>query len=134
MTGKVPDPTDEHVGSRVRTRRCLLGMTQEELGDALGITYQQVQKYEKGQNRIAASRLQHIAHILQVPLSFFFSDAADETVEDGAPVSDYVGHFLAVPDGLALAEAFARITDKKLRRRIADLVVDIAAKFHDGRD
>ena len=72
---KAPNPTDKHVGSRVRMRRMMLGMSQEKLGDALGLTFQQVQKYEKGTNRIGASRLQQIAHILQVPVSFFFEGA-----------------------------------------------------------
>ena len=69
---KSPNPTDKHVGARVRMRRMMLSMSQEKLGDALGLTFQQVQKYEKGSNRIGASRLQHIAQILQVPVSFFF--------------------------------------------------------------
>ena len=69
---KSPNPTDKHVGARVRMRRMMLGMSQEKLGNALGLTFQQVQKYEKGSNRIGASRLQHIAQILQVPVSFFF--------------------------------------------------------------
>ena len=72
---KAPNPTDKHVGARVRMRRMMLSMSQEKLGDALGLTFQQVQKYEKGANRIGASRLQQIAHILQVPVSFFFEGA-----------------------------------------------------------
>src|SRR5258705_5947562 len=72
---KSPDPTDKHVGSRVRMRRMMLAMSQEKLGDALGLTFQQVQKYEKGTNRIGASRLQHLSGILQVPVEFFFEDA-----------------------------------------------------------
>ena len=75
MAKKAPNPTDKHVGARVRMRRMMLGMSQEKLGDALGLTFQQVQKYEKGANRIGASRLQQIAHILQVPVSFFFDGA-----------------------------------------------------------
>ncbi len=71
---KVPNPIDKHVGSRVRMRRMMLGMSQEKLGDALDLTFQQVQKYEKGTNRIGASRLQHIANILQVPVEFFFGN------------------------------------------------------------
>ena len=77
MTKKTPNPTDKHVGSRVRMRRMMLGMSQEKLGDALGLTFQQVQKYEKGTNRIGASRLQQIAHFLQVPVAFFFEGAPD---------------------------------------------------------
>ena len=75
MAKKAPNPIDKHVGSRVRMRRMMLSMSQEKLGDALGLTFQQVQKYEKGTNRIGASRLQQIAHILQVPVSFFFEGA-----------------------------------------------------------
>ena len=75
MAKKAPNPIDKHVGSRVRMRRMMLGMSQEKLGDALGLTFQQVQKYEKGANRIGASRLQQISLILQVPVSFFFEGA-----------------------------------------------------------
>ena len=74
---KSPNPIDKHVGSRVRMRRMMLSMSQEKLGDALGVTFQQVQKYEKGANRIGASRLHHIARILQVPVAFFFEGAPD---------------------------------------------------------
>ena len=77
LAKKAPNPTDKHVGSRVRMRRMMLGMSQEKLGDALGLTFQQVQKYEKGTNRIGASRLQQISHILQVPVSFFFEGAPE---------------------------------------------------------
>src|SRR5271163_3010052 len=75
MAKKAPNPIDKHVGSRVRMRRMMLGMSQEKLGNALGLTFQQVQKYEKGTNRIGASRLQQIAHIVQVPVAFFFEGA-----------------------------------------------------------
>ena len=75
MAKKAPNPIDKHVGARVRMRRMMLSMSQEKLGDALGLTFQQVQKYEKGTNRIGASRLQQIANILQVPVSFFFEGA-----------------------------------------------------------
>src|SRR3954466_13920542 len=77
MAKKAPNPIDKHVGSRVRMRRMMLGMSQEKLGDALSLTFQQEQKYEKGTNRIGASRLQQIAHFLQVPVSFFFVGAPD---------------------------------------------------------
>jgi transcriptional regulator with XRE-family HTH domain len=130
---KAPNPTDKHVGSRVRMRRMMLGMSQEKLGDALGLTFQQVQKYEKGTNRIGASRLQQIAQILQVPVAFFFEGApAAQTIgrHEGlseAPSPAYVSDFLATSDGLALTKAFMRISDSKLRRRIVDLVEQIAA-------
>jgi transcriptional regulator with XRE-family HTH domain len=133
MAKKAPNPIDKHVGSRVRMRRMMLGMSQEKLGDALGLTFQQVQKYEKGTNRIGASRLQQISHILQVPVSFFFDGAPAVQLAgrmEGmgeAPSPAYVSDFLATSDGLALTKAFMRITDSKLRRRIVDLVEQIAA-------
>lgn len=132
MTKKAPNPTDKHVGSRVRMRRMMLGMSQEKLGDALGLTFQQVQKYEKGTNRIGASRLQQIAHFLQVPVSFFFEGApelpAGPSGMSDAPSPAYVADFLATSDGLALTKAFMRIKDSKLRRRIVDLVAQIAGE------
>jgi transcriptional regulator with XRE-family HTH domain len=130
---KAPNPTDKHVGSRVRMRRMMLSMSQEKLGDALGLTFQQVQKYEKGTNRIGASRLQQISQILQVPVSFFFEGAPSATTvgahADGlseAPSPAYVSDFLSTSDGLALTKAFTKIHDAKLRRRIVDLVEQIA--------
>jgi transcriptional regulator with XRE-family HTH domain len=130
MVKKTPNPTDKHVGSRVRMRRMMLSMSQEKLGDALGLTFQQVQKYEKGTNRIGASRLQQISHVLQVPVSFFFDGAPSlsgrATGMSEAPSPAYVSDFLATSDGLALTKAFMRIKDTKLRRRIVDLVESIA--------
>jgi transcriptional regulator with XRE-family HTH domain len=115
-------------------RRMMLGMSQEKLGDALGLTFQQVQKYEKGTNRIGASRLQQISNILQVPVSFFFEGAPDNSnAESGfseAPSPSYVSDFLATSDGLALTRAFMRIKTPKLRRRIVELVEQIAADEH----
>src|SRR5262249_21709747 len=125
MAKKSPNPTDKYVGSRVRMRRLMLGMSQEKLGEKLGLTFQQVQKYEKGTNRIGASRLQHIAQILKVPVSFFFDGAVGKQAEDGsskAPVADYVSDFLSSSDGLALTKAFTNIKDSRLRRRVVDLV------------
>jgi transcriptional regulator with XRE-family HTH domain len=130
MATKSPHPIDTHVGSRVRTRRMMLGMSQEKLGDALDLTFQQVQKYEKGTSRIGAGRLQHISHILQVPVAFFFDGVPHqpERAEGPSelPSSDYVSEFLATRDGLALIKAFTRIKEPKLRRRIVDLVEEIA--------
>ena len=131
MAKKAPNPTDRHVGARVRMRRMMLSMSQEKLGDALGLTFQQVQKYEKGANRIGASRLQAIAHILQVPVSFFFegAPAVAGLLPGGmaeAPSPAYISDFLATSDGLSLTKAFMRIKDAKLRRRIVDLVEQIA--------
>jgi transcriptional regulator with XRE-family HTH domain len=129
---KAPNPIDKHVGSRVRMRRIMLAMSQEKLGDALGLTFQQVQKYEKGTNRIGASRLQQISQILQVPVAFFFEGAPTINGQsDGlreAPSPAYVADFLATSEGLALTKAFMRIAQPKLRRRIVDLVREIAGE------
>src|SRR5687768_13674265 len=129
MAKKTPNPTDKHVGSRVRMRRMMLSMSQEKLGDALGLTFQQVQKYEKGTNRIGASRLQQISNILQVPVSFFFEGGPHggkgESMGD-APSPAYVSDFLATSDGLALVKAFTRIKNSKLRRSIVNLVEHVA--------
>ena len=132
MVKKAPNPVDKHVGGRVRMRRMMLDMSREKLGDALGLTFQQVQKYEKGTNRISASRLQHISHILQVPVPFFFEGAPrvlGQPNEIGeAPLPAYVSDFLASSDGLALAKAFTRIKEPKLRRCIINLVEEIAPR------
>jgi transcriptional regulator with XRE-family HTH domain len=130
MTTKSPNPTDKHVGARVRMRRLMCDMSQTELGDALGITFQQVQKYEKGTNRIGASRLQHIAHILQVPVPFFFEGSPAASGEDAAPLApSYVDAFLATSDGLSLTKSFRRIESAKLRRCIVNLVEQIATRY-----
>ncbi|MDB5519652.1 MAG: transcriptional regulator, family [Tardiphaga sp.] len=132
MSTKAPNPVDKYVGSRVRMRRIMLGMSQEKLGEALGLTFQQVQKYEKGTNRIGASRIQQISGILQVPVSFLFEGGpggnmnADGSTEAASPA--YVSDFLATSEGLALTRAFTRITDAKLRRSIVDMVEQIAAR------
>ena len=103
------------------------GMTQEKLGQALGLTFQQVQKYEKGTNRIGAGRLQHIASIQQVPISFFFEDAPGQSDILDEPC-DYVSGFLATSDGLALTKAYMHIENAKLRRSIVALVKQIAGE------
>jgi len=130
MAKKSPNPIDKHVGSRVRMRRMMLNMSQEKLGDALDLTFQQVQKYEKGTNRIGASRLQAISNILQVPVSFFFEGAPHMPGHSGmgeAPSPAYVSDFLATTDGLSLTKSFMKIRSNKMRRRIVDLVEMIAA-------
>jgi transcriptional regulator with XRE-family HTH domain len=123
-------PTDSHVGKRVRMRRMMLGMSQEMLGDALGVTFQQVQKYEKATNRISASRLRHIAQILQVPAEFFFEGVPHERgqphAQTDAPSPQYVTDYLATTDGLRLTKAFVQISNAKLRRFIVNLVEQIA--------
>lgn len=123
---KQPNPIDIHVGSRVRMRRMMLGMSQEKLGESLGITFQQIQKYEKGTNRIGASRLQHISTVLSVPVSFFFEDAPG-TPADAAGMAEskpatYYTEFLSTSEGIQLNKAFVRIKDAKLRRRIIEMI------------
>jgi transcriptional regulator with XRE-family HTH domain len=126
MLKKVPNPIDRHVGSRVRMRRMLAGVSQEKLGEGLGLTFQQVQKYEKGTNRISASRLQQISKMLGVPVAFFFDGAPnDDTIGNGfaeASTTTYVADFLATSEGVQLTKAFVRIKNPRVRRRIVDLV------------
>ena len=132
MSIKAPNPVDKYVGSRVRMRRIMLGMSQEKLGEALGLTFQQVQKYEKGTNRVGASRVQQISEILQVPVSFLFEGgpsgiASAKGYSEGTSPA-YISDFLATSEGLALTRAFTRISDAKLRRSIVELVEQIAAR------
>src|SRR5450631_4458192 len=133
---KIPNPIDRYVGSRVRMRRVILGMSQEKLGEALGLTFQQVQKYEKGANRIGASRLQQISRTLDVPPALFFEGAPSFEIASNEPShigvaddsnSSYVADFLATAEGLHLNMAFARIHDPKIRKRISDLVCALAS-------
>ena len=127
---KKPNPIDIHVGSRIRLRRNMLGISQEKLGESLGITFQQIQKYEKGTNRVGASRLQAISSILGVPVSFFFDDApgADPGPARGMEDSSttYVVDFLSSAEGLQLNRAFVKISDAKVRRKVLDLVKALA--------
>ena len=124
------NPVDLHVGARIRMRRRLQGVSQEKLAEALGLTFQQVQKYEKGTNRIGASRLQQISRTLQVPVAFFFEGAPSVpgTPEptEMVPSPAYVTAFLATSDGFALTKAFMRIKNTKLTQRIVALVEEIA--------
>ncbi|OAP36304.1 transcriptional regulator [Sinorhizobium glycinis] len=129
---KNPNPIDTFVGSRVRMRRLMVGMSQEKLADGLGITFQQVQKYEKGTNRIGASRLQAIADILGVHPSFFFQqDENPQARETAADVSESheISSFVASKEGIALNRAFLKIADPVLRKKIIALV---AAMAHSG--
>jgi transcriptional regulator with XRE-family HTH domain len=124
---KSPNPIDVHVGSRVRTQRRVLGLSQEKLGNALGLTFQQVQKYEKGTNRVGASRLQHLARILQVSIGHFFEGARGQLkAKDNAPSSAFVSDFVTSTEGLTLAKAFTQIKDAKVRHHIVKLVGEIA--------
>ena len=129
MPKKQANPVDAHVGHRVRLRRMLIGMSQERLGELLGLTFQQVQKYEKGINRIGAGRLFEVAGILGVPVSFFYEDADTSAPSSGFSESGEpppVMEFLASGEGLQLSLAFMRIKDVKVRRRILDLVRSLA--------
>lgn len=126
---KKPNPIDIHVGGRIRLRRNILGMSQEKLGEQLGITFQQIQKYEKGTNRVGASRLQEISSILEAPVAYFFEDAPGGTPSDGFSEDSqttYVVDFLSSSEGLQLNRAFARIPDSKVRCKIIDLVRTLA--------
>ena len=129
---KKPNPTDIHVGSRIRLRRNMLGMSQEKLGERLGITFQQIQKYEKGTNRVGASRLQAIANILGVPVAFLFEDmpgaepAATGGFSEDASTA-FALEFCTSAEGLQLNRAFVKITDAKVRRKIIELVKTLAS-------
>src|SRR6202045_3092308 len=125
-----PNPTDVHVGARVRLRRTLLGMSQEKLGDAIGLTFQQIQKYERGANRIGASRLFDMSRVLDVPVQFFFDErpvetaAADNRPPSGAPEANIVvadQDPMAKRETLELVRTYYRIPNANLRRKLFDL-------------
>jgi transcriptional regulator with XRE-family HTH domain len=128
--GKAPDLVNVHVGRRLRMRRLMCKMSQTDIADALGLTFQQIQKYEKGTNRIGAGRLKQISNVLQVPLDFFFEGSPGQAGTQLGPMPeaswpDYVSPFLATADGLALAKAFLRL-EKPLRQRVVELVDQLA--------
>jgi transcriptional regulator with XRE-family HTH domain len=131
-----PNPIDVHVGSRVRLRRTLLGMSQEKLGEAIGLTFQQVQKYERGANRIGASRLYDLSRVLDVPVSFFFDDMPSDS--DAQASADYSGGAeeksgsfepdpMAKRETLELVRAYYRITDPQVRKRLFELTKSVAS-------
>src|SRR6476646_6905983 len=121
---KGPSPIDIHVGSRLRNRRRMLGMSQEKLARAFGLTFQQIQKYEKGLNRMGASRLQQAADLLGVTVPFFF-EGANDGAYNGALSPSYIDNFVSSSEGLRLAQAFMRIERPALRLRIVKLVQEI---------
>jgi transcriptional regulator with XRE-family HTH domain len=129
-----PNPVDIHVGSRVRLRRTLLGMSQEKLGEAIGLTFQQVQKYERGANRIGASRLFNLSQVLDVPVSFFFDDMPREASEapvltddeDDDRVVEYEPDPMAKRETLELVRAYYKITDSSVRKRLFELTKAVA--------
>ncbi len=135
LNSRRANPIDKHVGERVRMRRMLLGMSQEKLGEQLGLTFQQVQKYEKGVNRIGASRLFDLAQVLGVPIQFFYeampSSVSGQMAAPGLADKSgepYVADFLSSRDSVELNKAFARITDPRIRRSIVDMVRSIAGE------
>ncbi len=135
MTTDTPNPIDVHVGQRVRLRRKQLGLSQERLAEALGLTFQQVQKYERGANRVSASKLYEIARELQVPVGFFYQGLDDTSTVDGENYtrawSQVFEALLSDPNGPALAEAYVAIRRKSVRRALVDMVRVIAANDQD---
>ncbi len=134
MNDSRPDPqpnqrsansVDGHVGSRVRLRRLELGMSQEKLADQLGITFQQVQKYERGTNRIGASRLHQIAIVLQSPITYFFEGATDSAIPRTGDVSP-LAQALSDPATVRLVRAFANISDPHLKQKAVGIIEAIA--------
>src|SRR4051812_48925469 len=133
MATKAPNPTDRHVGSRVRMRRLMLSMSQEKLGDALGLAFQQVQKYEKGTNRIGASRLAQIGAALQVAPAFFF-EGAPGVGDHGSPrLSEVMTKFFGTTEGVAFAKAFLSL-EPPVRRKVVMLVQNVASTFKTAHD
>ena len=136
--GGKPHPVDMHVGSRVRLRRTLLGMSQEKLGEAIGLTFQQVQKYERGANRIGSSRLYELSRVLDVPVSFFFDDMPDDVAAgdysgglmEGSDEYD-AGDPLTKRETLELVRAYYKITDAPVRKRLFELTKSLA-KANEG--
>ncbi|HEY1504927.1 MAG TPA: helix-turn-helix transcriptional regulator [Stellaceae bacterium] len=133
-----PNPVDVHVGSRVRLRRTLLGMSQEKLGDALGLTFQQVQKYERGANRVGASRLYDLSRVLDVPVSYFFEEFADATPSPTG-VSEAAGDPYQVNpmmkrETLELVRAYLRIADPQIKRRVFELTKALASAYPGGAE
>ncbi len=141
LNARRANDVDTHVGSRVRVRRMLMGMSQEKLGESLGLTFQQVQKYEKGTNRIGASRLFALAQVLGVPIQYFYDElnsnhSAPMTASGFSerPADTYVVDFLGSREGLELNKSFVRITDPKVRRSVIDLVRSLASAEASERD
>jgi transcriptional regulator with XRE-family HTH domain len=122
------DPTDVHVGQRIKMRRMMLKMSQSDLGKPCDITFQQVQKYESGKNRVGASRLQQFSKLLDVPVSFFFEGLAPPAAKRKGALPDLAQELMTTRDGLALAKAFMSITKPPLRRAIVHIVEEFAKR------
>lgn len=125
MNARSPNTIDQHVGARMRLRRSELEMSQSELGEKLGVTFQQVQKYERGTNRVGASRLYKLAHELGVDVKYFFKGLDVAGASNIGDQSDAVYEFIASPDGITLATVFQRIGNTTVRRRLIDLMRDL---------
>ena len=127
-----PNPIDVYVGNRIRMRRAMMGLSQSTLAEALGLTFQQVQKYERGANRVSASKLYEIAAALRAPVAYFFDGLADPTGDEldgaSAPASEEstVHSFLMTAEGLELAKLFPNIAPGQVRRRLLELVRSLA--------
>ena len=126
MRVKTPNPVDRHVGARIRMQRMVRGLSQTKLGEEVGVTFQQVQKYEKGVNRVGASRLQQIATVLKVAPDFFFDGASAKAVTGFSKETTFIQGFASSREGAALSKAFTKISDQKMRRSIVALVEQIA--------
>ena len=134
-----PNPVDIHVGSRIRLRRTLLGMSQEKLGKAISLTFQQIQKYERGTNRVGSSRLYQLSRVLNVPISFFFDDMPPEVSGVGArglaeAAEPFSEDLLTKRETLELIRAYHRITDTGVRRRVFDLVKALGAHMSESNN
>ncbi len=134
---KSPNPVDVHVGSRVRLRRMLVGFSQEKLGGSMGLTFQQIQKYEKGVNRIGASRLFKLSQVLDVPVQFFFEGMPSAEISTNLGMAErdtaaFLYEFLNTRDGLELNRAFIKVTDSSVRRSIIDLVRSLGRSNNSG--
>ncbi len=130
--GGKPNPIDVHVGSRLRLRRTLLGLSQQKVGDALGLTFQQVQKYERGANRIGASRLWDLSGVLDCPVSFFFDEMDNSTAaqakKSDMPANSDIGDPMSRRETLDLVRAYYRITEEPVRRRIYELTKSLGSQ------
>ena len=132
----IPNPVDVHVGLQVRLRRKELKISQEKLAETLGLTFQQVQKYERGANRISASKLYEIARTLRVPMAWFFeglSDPSEGRIEGAPPpeTASFAHEFLLTQEGIDLANLFPRVQQRRVRRRLVDLVRAMAEEEAD---
>jgi transcriptional regulator with XRE-family HTH domain len=126
---KAPNPIDIHVGKRIRDRRKEVRVSQEKLADQLGLTFQQVQKYEKGANRVSASKLYEIARALHASIEYFFRGLADPSAQSSASQTDrdpFIHDFITTAEGRELANEFPKINDPKIRKRVLDLIKSLA--------